>query len=90
MAVADSLIMRACLRSYDLVMRFGGDEFVCALPHACIETARQRFGEVSHALATGVTGGSITVGFAELDNRDSPEDLIHRADRDLLANREHP
>jgi diguanylate cyclase (GGDEF)-like protein len=86
-AVADS--MRACLRSYDLIMRFGGDEFVCVLPHASVETVRERFIEVSNALAAGVTGGSITVGFAELGNGDSPEDLIRRADHDLLAHRGH-
>jgi diguanylate cyclase (GGDEF)-like protein len=86
-AVADST--KACLRSYDLIMRFGGDEFVCVLPHAGVETVRERFTEVSNTLAAGVTGGSITVGFAALDNGDSPEDLIRRADHDLLAHREN-
>ncbi len=86
-AVADSL--RACLRSYDLIMRFGGDEFVCALPHADVDRVRARFADVSHALAMGPTKGSITVGFAKLDGSDSPEDLIRRADADLLAQREH-
>ena len=61
-AVADSL--RACLRSYDLIMRFGGDEFVCVLPHADVTQVRGRFDEVSKALTDGSTSGSITVGFA--------------------------
>ncbi len=86
-AVADSL--RSCLRSYDLIMRFGGDEFVCVLPHADVNQVRRRFAEVSNALAMDPTRGSITVGFTELDDSDSPEDLIHRADADLLAHREH-
>jgi diguanylate cyclase (GGDEF)-like protein len=86
LAVADSL--RACLRSYDLVLRFGGDEFVCALPHTNIPKVRRRFTDVSATLAAGPTHGSITVGFAELDTNDSAHDLIHRADSDLLARRE--
>ena len=88
LAVADSL--RACLRSYDLIMRFGGDEFVCVLPNADVKRVRRRFADVSHALATGPTKGSITVGFAELGEDDSAEDLIRRADADLLAHRERP
>jgi diguanylate cyclase (GGDEF)-like protein len=87
-AVADSL--RECLRSYDLIMRFGGDEFVCALPNADVEKVRQRFAEVSNTLEAGPTKGSITVGFAELAKDDSAEDLIRRADADLLAHRERP
>jgi diguanylate cyclase (GGDEF)-like protein len=86
LAVADSL--QACLRSYDLIMRFGGDEFVCAMPNADIDKVRQRFSDVSNALAGGPCCGSITVGFAELREHDSPEDLIGRADIDLLARRE--
>ena len=86
-AVADSL--RARLRSYDLIMRFGGDEFVCALPNADVRGVRQRFADVSNALAADPTRGSITVGFAELGDNDSAEDLIRRADADLLAHREH-
>jgi diguanylate cyclase (GGDEF)-like protein len=84
-AVADSL--RACLRSYDLVMRFGGDEFVCALPNTDVEQSRRRFTEVSSILAATPAHGSITVGFAQLLAGDSPEDLIERADADLLARR---
>jgi diguanylate cyclase (GGDEF)-like protein len=84
-AVAESL--RACLRSYDLLMRFGGDEFVCAMPSADIDNVRERFGEVSNALAARPCRGSFTVGFAELREKDSPEDLIGRADADLLARR---
>jgi diguanylate cyclase (GGDEF)-like protein len=86
-AVADSL--RSRLRSYDLIMRFGGDEFVCALPNADVGGVRQRFTEVSDALAAGPTRGSITVGFAELADNDSAADLIRRADADLPTHREH-
>ena len=86
-AVADSL--RACLRSYDLIMRFGGDEFVCALPNADVEGVRERFDQVSDALAGGPTKASITVGFAELGDEDSAEDMIRRADADLYAHRSH-
>ena len=84
-AVADSL--RAGLRSYDLIMRFGGDEFVCALPNMNIRDAHRRFADISKALAEGPTGGSISVGFATLGESDSAETLIHRADEDLLAHR---
>jgi diguanylate cyclase (GGDEF)-like protein len=84
-AVADSL--RGCLRSYDLIMRFGGDEFVCALPNVDVRGVRRRFAEVSATLATGSARASITVGFAELGVEDSAEDLIRRADADLLAHR---
>lgn len=86
-AVADSL--RKCMRSYDLVMRYGGDEFVCALPNADANGVRQRFAGVSAALAESPSKGSITVGFAELGDNDTAEDLIRRADADLLARREY-
>jgi diguanylate cyclase (GGDEF)-like protein len=86
-AVAESL--RQCLRSYDLIMRFGGDEFVCALPNADVQGVRERFDLVSDALAVGPSKASITVGFAELGDEDSAEDMIRRADADLYAHRAH-
>jgi diguanylate cyclase (GGDEF)-like protein len=84
-AVADSL--RAYLRSYDLILRFGGDEFVCALPNASLEQVRGRFGEVSRFLAACPAAGSISAGFTELLAGDHAEDLIRRADANLLAQR---
>ncbi len=86
MSVASSL--RQCLRSYDLIMRYGGDEFVCALPNVDIADARRRFEEVSAALASAPVRSSITVGFADLREDCPAGELIRRADEDLLARRE--
>ena len=43
--------LKGGLRSYDLVIRYGGDEFLCALPDTDVETARGRFDEVRKTLA---------------------------------------
>jgi diguanylate cyclase (GGDEF)-like protein len=84
-AVADAL--HECLRSYDLVIRFGGDEFVCALSNTDLADARTRVAEVSDALARTHAGGSITVGLAALGDEHTAEALLHRADGNLLARR---
>jgi len=80
-AVANSL--RACLRSYDVITRVGGDEFVCILPGISVENARRRFEAVSEMLAAVLTGASITVGFARLQEGDSTDGLIQRADDEV-------
>jgi diguanylate cyclase (GGDEF)-like protein len=84
-SMADAL--RTRLRSYDLIIRVGGDEFICALPDSKVESVRHRFAEAGVALAASRTGGSITVGYAQLADGDSAEGLIARADADLLARR---
>lgn len=78
--VADA--MRRHTRSYDLVMRLGGDEFLCVLPGIGPSEARQRFEKLSPELGEG---SSVTFGLSELREHESPQELIDRADSDLLA-----
>jgi diguanylate cyclase (GGDEF)-like protein len=87
-AVGDAL--GRSLRSYDLVIRVGGDEFVCVLSDITVEDARQRLAAVCERVGAGRAGGSISVGFAELQPDDSPHDLIARADAALLDARGRP
>jgi diguanylate cyclase (GGDEF)-like protein len=75
------------LRSYDLVIRLGGDEFLCALNDVTAEDARRRFGEVSAALAAAATPAAITTGIAAFVPDESGSELINRADDDLIARR---
>ncbi|MGO9793808.1 MAG: diguanylate cyclase domain-containing protein [Solirubrobacteraceae bacterium] len=88
-AAGDALLQHAVrgirhhLRSYDLIVRVGGDEFVCVLPDATIEDARQRFGAIQTGLAADPERCEIKVGFAELAKGDSTADLIQRADDEL-------
>lgn len=88
-AAGDALLQRAVnairdlLRSYDMIVRIGGDEFLCVMSGATIEDARQRFGAVHHALAAGPHPCEIKVGFATLTPQDSAAELIARADADL-------
>jgi diguanylate cyclase (GGDEF)-like protein len=78
-------ILRAHLRSYDLVARYGGDEFVCLVDLDRSQAAK-RFEEVNVDL-TELEDSSISVGLAEMRAEDSLEDLIARADRDLYKQR---
>lgn len=79
--------LRATLRSYDVICRLGGDEFLFSLPGADMATAEMRFKEFAVILAEDAPGGSASVGFAQLRENDTIDDLIARADTDLLKSR---
>jgi diguanylate cyclase (GGDEF)-like protein len=72
------------LRSYDPVVRMGGDEFVCALADTGLEDARQRFREIQASLDSRHPQASISVGFAALRPGETLDHLTQRGDRDLL------
>lgn len=78
--------LRAHFRSYDLVVRFGGDEFLCALLDLNITAAAERFSLIKADLAAQ-PHASITAGLAELTEHDSLDDLIARADAALRTER---
>ncbi len=77
--------IRLQLRSYDLIVRLGGHEFLCVLSGATHENARHRFAAVQAALGGGQWPSRIKVGFATLAAGDDPADLIERADAELSA-----
>jgi diguanylate cyclase (GGDEF)-like protein len=80
--------LRAELRSYDLIVRYGDDEFVCAISGLTSAGATTRVACINAALAETPGHGSITVGLAELQPDDSPEDLVARANDVLLRERQ--
>jgi len=71
------------LRSYDVIIRVGGDEFVCSLSGQDAAGATERFDRISARLAAGKTCASFTVGIADRRRHDSLDDLIRRADKAL-------
>ena len=72
--------MRAKLRSFDPIVRYGGDEFVCALPAADPPDADKRFAEIKATLARDYGQAAISVGVAELRPGDTLADLVARGD----------
>jgi diguanylate cyclase (GGDEF)-like protein len=88
-AAGDKLLLnvvasiRSSLRSYDPIMRFGGDEFICALCDTDLNDARSRFAEIRAALAQAHPGGSISVGLAQLCPHDTLDELMARGDTAL-------
>jgi diguanylate cyclase (GGDEF)-like protein len=88
-AAGDALLQRAVrairshLRSYDLIVRLGEDEFLCIMSDTTIQTAWRRFDAVETALASDPDSGQIRVGFAALMPEDSAAELIERAGAEL-------
>jgi diguanylate cyclase (GGDEF)-like protein len=76
-------IMRANLRSFDPVVRYGGDEFVCGIGGVGIADAERRFEAIDAALRREL-GVGISVGVAALKGDESLDELTARADARLL------
>lgn len=80
-AVAAAIESR--LRSYDPIVRMGGDEFVCAFIDTGVEAAGRRVDEIKAVLRLGQPAGSISVGLAELRPGETLEELAARGDAEL-------
>lgn len=76
------------LRTYDLIIRLAGDEFLCAMSNMTLHDARKRFSEVAAALAASRHAAAIRTGFAELQPDESASELIARALNELLLSRD--
>ena len=65
--------MRTRLRSYDPVVRVGGDEFVAALPGIDVDQAVRVAGDVQKALAIDYAGASMSYGLSKIEPGDTAD-----------------
>jgi len=82
--------IKSGLRGFDVVGRYGGEEFLAILSGASLETAaliaervRRRVGETPLNLAGLKLNVTLSQGVAELHPDDTPERFIERADQAL-------
>ena len=78
------------LRPYDIVIRYGGDEFVCALIDSSPDDARSIIARVQDQLARHDPPARLSVGYADLRSDDSLDQLLQRADSAMYLTRTHP
>ena len=69
-----------------MVVRYGGDEFICGFPALDVNDAAERFAHINEDLAAS-DEASVAFGLAELERGDSLTGLIARADALMYANR---
>jgi diguanylate cyclase (GGDEF)-like protein len=79
--------IRANIRSYSPIIRLGGDEFAFAIGGLDAPEMEERCAVIRADLARRPSGGTITVGVAELRPEDDSSDLLRRADAALVAAR---
>ncbi len=75
------------VRPYDVIVRYGGDEFLCAMPNLSKVGAKRRLNKITALLAAANNGHSITFGLAECEPDDGVQEIVGRADEDLLKTR---
>lgn len=88
--VAVAEILRTSVREYDVVARFGGEEFTILMPEVPLAEAVPRVEAIRAAIAArevAISGSSapirVTMSFGlseRLQSEDTPHDLLHRAD----------
>jgi diguanylate cyclase (GGDEF)-like protein len=76
--------MRSNLRSFDPVVRYGGDEFICGIGGVELDEVEHRFETIDQSIRSSV-GVGISVGLAELSPDETLDRLTARADAALLA-----
>jgi diguanylate cyclase (GGDEF)-like protein len=75
--------MRSHIRTFDPIIRYGGDEFVCGLSGTDLAEAERRFDSIAIAIEADARVG-ISVGLAALADGDTADDLTERADAAML------
>jgi hypothetical protein len=75
--------MRANLRAYDPIVRFGGDEFICGISSIDSDEVEHRIGVIDQSLRAA-TGVGITAGLATLTANESLDELTCKADAALI------
>ena len=75
--------LRSSLRSFDPIVRYGGDEFVCGLVGADLDQVERRFDAIGRSVQNEV-GVGISVGLAALASGETLDQLTARADAALL------
>jgi diguanylate cyclase (GGDEF)-like protein len=79
--------IRERLRAYDLVIRWGGDEFVCILPDATRTEAEGTLSDIEQHVRARTSGRTVSTGLAALEDSDTAATLVGRADEALYARR---
>jgi diguanylate cyclase (GGDEF)-like protein len=74
-------------RSYDLMLRFGGDEFVCSFSGDGLDEIGKRFERVTMKLSQAVPGAGISIGVSQRRAEDTIETLLDRADAQMISTR---
>ncbi len=70
-----------------MVIRYGGDEFLCAFAGASDLDVAERVQGVNAVLSEDRVSTTVSVGLASLRSDDTLETLIERADDDLYRRR---
>lgn len=79
--------LSAALRSYDRVVRYGGDEFVCVLPAGTETAVAAGVDRAKHLLTAAHPGATFSSGVAALLPGETADALVRRADEALYAAR---
>ncbi|MFN2582922.1 MAG: GGDEF domain-containing protein [Candidatus Dormibacteria bacterium] len=77
--------VRDRIRSYDLVFRYGGDEFVAVLVAATVAQAEHTIADIGSSVTRRTRDGSFSAGIVQAVDGDTPETVVARADAELYA-----